>query len=271
MVTKKVAVLYGHGINCQLETRRALLKAASRSGLNDKIRIELVHNNQLFGQPEKLEAYQMLVIPGGFLHGDDIAAGQILANQFRARLSTQLEKFISEGNLLLGICNGFQVLAKYPLLSSERTFTLTWNDSGRFEDRWAHLNVEEENSCVFLQGINRMYLPIRHAEGKFLADPSTLGKLEKKGQLVLRYRKPDGTPAEGKFPHNPNGSMNDVAGVSDPSGRILGLMPHPEAFINFHQHPQWGARKRKDGPHRDEDGEGLKVFQNGLEYIAKEL
>ncbi|MBN2310357.1 MAG: phosphoribosylformylglycinamidine synthase subunit PurQ, partial [Candidatus Hydrogenedentes bacterium] len=171
----------------------------------------------------------------------------------------------------IGICNGFQVLVKAGMLPAfdgrfEQEVTLTWNDSGRFENRWVSLAVARNTRCVWLKGVERLELPIRHGEGKFIArDEATLERLRADGQVALRYARRDGSPARGEFPANPNGAVDDIAGICDPTGRVFGLMPHPEAFVHPTNHPRWTREET------GEEGAGLRVFRNAVEYAAAEL
>jgi len=312
MARPDVLVLRAPGTNCDRETAFAFEQAGARA--------ELIHVNRLLEEPELCRRFQIFCIPGGFSYGDDVAAGRILANQLRHHLADQLEQFKADGKLILGICNGFQVLVKSGVLlppdEKGPLATLTYNDSGRFEDRWVQLSVRG-SKCVFLAGIEALYLPVAHAEGKFVArDPETLARLDAAGQLVLRYERQDArardlatasagvlhsgrrtTPAgstvrptaqdvhpgvqhtadtlgdhgpghgvvaepQVPYPDNPNGSMADVAGVCDASGRVLGLMPHPERHIDPTHHPRWTRGEA------GEMGDGMKVFLNAVAYFA---
>jgi phosphoribosylformylglycinamidine synthase subunit PurQ / glutaminase len=243
-----------------METAFAFEKAGAKT--------ETVHINRLLEQPSLFERFQILCIPGGFSFGDDIAAGRIFGNLMQHHLVEQLEKFKADGKLMLGICNGFQVLMKSPvLLASDGekgpAATLMLNDSGKYEDRWVALEVKSKK-CVFLKGIERMYLPVAHAEGKFVArDAGMLEDLDSAGQLVLRYisQKPNGT-GQVQFPDNPNGAQGNVAGVCDTTGRVLGLMPHPERHIDPTQHPRWTRDEAKSG------GDGLQIFVNAVQYFV---
>jgi phosphoribosylformylglycinamidine synthase subunit PurQ / glutaminase len=228
---------------------------------------ETLHINRLLEKPELFESFQILCIPGGFSFGDDIAAGRIFGNLMQHHLAEQLEKFKADGKLILGICNGFQVLMKSPvLLESDRekgpAATLTLNDSGRYEDRWVRLATKSAK-CVFLEGIEQMYLPVAHAEGKFVArNAATLGDLDAAGQLALQYvsQQPNGS-GQIAYPDNPNGSQADVAGVCDSTGRVLGLMPHPERHIDTTQHPHWTRGEAAPV------GDGLQIFLNAVRYF----
>jgi len=247
MATPKALVLRAAGTNCDRETEFALEQAGF-----DACR---EHVFSLMDNPQRLREFQFLVFPGGFSYGDDIASGKILANQLLHRLSDSLNEFVQAGKLVLGICNGFQIMIKSGLLpwgkvqvdEAHRDATLAWNDSGRFEDRWVHLRSDSDK-CVFLPKGEIIALPMAHGEGKFVpAQPAILDTMKANDQVALRYVDTAGKP--GAYPVNPNGSIDDIAGVCDPTGRIMGLMPHPERFVDITQHPQWtrGEVKRADG------------------------
>lgn len=268
MPKPNVLILRAPGTNCDKETAFAFEKAGAAT--------ELLHVNRLLESPALFDRFQILCIPGGFSYGDDVAAGRILANQMQHHLAEEMARFKAEGKLILGICNGFQVLVKSDVLLEaavepsglrRAAATLTWNDTARFEARWVELAVDGQK-CVFLKDIERMYLPVAHAEGKFVArDDAEFSRLEKAGQLVLRYRPLDGRQTAGlsaplAFPDNPNGSPGNVAGVCDASGRVLGLMPHPERHIERSQHPRWTRSETKS------TGEGLKIFSNAVGYFS---
>jgi phosphoribosylformylglycinamidine synthase subunit PurQ / glutaminase len=256
-------VITGYGINCDLETANALDRAGARASR--------IHLNDIAADTELLKRFHILAVPGGFSFGDDVASGKILANRLRYRLGEPLKQFVEDGKLLIGICNGFQVLVKMgilPLFDGEfrQETTLTWNNTSRFENRWVHLKKDPATKCVWLNGIDRIELPVRHGEGKFIPkDDAVLEKLRENGQAALRYARHDGAPARGEFPMNPNGSVDDIAAICDPSGRIFGLMPHPEAYIDRTNHPQWTRRELP------EEGMGLPVFRNAVEYAAANL
>jgi len=261
MATPKALVLRAAGTNCDRESVFALQQAGFDA--------ECVHVFRFMENPAALADYQFLVIPGGFSYGDDVAAGKILANQMVHRLAEPLNEFVAAGKLVLGICNGFQVLMKSGLLpwakvdpsAAQRDATLAWNDRGRFEDFWIHLRADSDK-CAFLPKGEVVALPIAHGEGKFVpADDAVLARLREGDQIALRYCDAEGNP-DG-YPINPNGSVDDVAGLCDPSGRVLGLMPHPERFVDITHHPQWtrGHVTRADG---------RLFFQRAFEYLSSQ-
>jgi phosphoribosylformylglycinamidine synthase len=256
----RALVLRTAGTNCDVETQFAWEKAGAQA--------DRVHINRFIENPKAILDYQILTIPGGFSYGDDIASGKIFANQLVHHLADVVQQFLAADRLVLGICNGFQVLVKCGLLpgreagrpSLDLTATLTNNDSGRFEDRWVHLMTDTDR-CAFLKKGEPLDLPVAHGEGKFIpAADLPLERLESAGQVALRYTGPDGTTGAG-YPWNPNGSTGDVAGICDPTGRILGLMPHPERHILSIHHPQWTRRPAK------RDGDGLAIFKRGVAYF----
>jgi len=240
----RTLVLRAPGTNCDVETAFAFEQAGAEASL--------VHVNRLIRGEQRLSDYQIMVIPGGFTYGDDIAAGKVLANELRLKLGEDIQRFIDDGGLILGICNGFQVLVKTGILprpanGSLPSLTLMTNDSGKFECRWVHLRVNKKSPCVFTRGMDSLYLPVAHAEGKVVADPEVLSELD----VVLCYADEHGNSNTG-YPYNPNGSVGNIAGICDASGRIFALMPHPERYIRGTQHPQWtrhGARQYGDGFH----------------------
>ncbi len=247
MATPNALVLRTAGTNCDRETVYALEQAGFQA--------ERGHVFRFMEDPTALRAYQFLVVPGGFSYGDDVAAGKILANELVHRLAEELNAFVAAGKLVLGICNGFQVLVKSGLLpwahvdasAVQNDVTLAWNDSARFEERWVHLRADSER-CVFLPPGEVLALPVAHGEGKFVPrDGEVMARLRDGDQVALRYVNRDGRP--GEYPINPNGSVDDVAGICDPSGRVLGLMPHPERFVDLTHHPRWtrGGIGRADG------------------------
>jgi len=268
MATPKAIILTGYGINCDRETAYAFQKAGAEA--------RRVHINDLIDGYDQLDRYQILAFPGGFSYGDDISSGKVLANRVKAHLTEPLTQFIDKGGLVIGICNGFQVMIKCGLLGSpdgavfNQAATLTYNDSNRYEDRWVYLRPEGDR-CVFTRGIKTLYLPIAHGEGKFFAPPPILQDLEQAGCVTLRYSDEAGGPADRRFPLNPNGSLNDIAGICDPSGRIFGLMPHPERFLFFTQHPYWtrlATTYKAKGEALPREGLGMQIFRNAVTYFS---
>jgi phosphoribosylformylglycinamidine synthase len=259
----RALILTGYGINCDYETEYAfnMRRVGGRA--------ERVHVNDLIAPGGKsLNDYDILAIPGGFSYGDDIAAGKVLANKLIHTLRDQLQRFIDEGKLVIGICNGFQALVKMGLLPAldrnyrEQQVTLTYNDSNKFEDRWVYLAANPDSRCIFTKGIDRMYLPVRHGEGKLLAaNEEILKRLHAGGHVVLQYVDKDGR-LDG-YPYNPNGSQDSIAGLCDPTGRIFGLMPHPEAYLFQTNHPRWTREKTP------REGMGVAVFRNAVNYIKE--
>jgi len=251
-----VLVVRAAGINCDQETMHAWRLAGAEP--------KLVQVNELIRSPELLEGVQVLTIPGGFSYGDDIAAGKILANRFAHHLTDSLRDFIASGKLVLGICNGFQVLVRMGLLPggvlTSGCLSLAFNSSARFEDRWVRLRVETER-CVFLRRLEKQWeAPVAHAEGRLLVDSeATLAGLRRAGHVALTYVDADGR--SGDYPVNPNGSVEGIAGLTDKTGQVLGLMPHPERHVDRTQHPLW-TRSSAEGP-----ADGLGVFLSAVESL----
>jgi phosphoribosylformylglycinamidine synthase I len=255
MATPKALVLRSPGANCDGEAKFAFEQAGAEA--------DLVHINRLREQPGKLLNYQVLVVPGGFSYGDDVAAGRILATQLGHFLGETLRRFRDAEKLILGICNGFQALLQTGMLlppdEDGPLATLAANASGRFEDRWTHLTVTP-GRCPFLTGIERLDVPIAHGEGRFVCREEWICRgLDQAGQVVLRYTDRDGRP--GPYPINPNGSQGNIAGICDASGRVLGLMPHPERHVLPTQHPHWTRRGLRP------DETALALFRNAVEYF----
>jgi len=250
----KVCVLRTAGTNCDKETAGAFELAGAQT--------ELLHINNLVKGERSLHDFHILALSGGFSYGDDVASGKIFANELRFKLADALKKFIKDGKLIIGICNGFQILVKSGLLPGNAALkqetSLIINDSGKFEDRWVYL--KPAGSCIWTKGLKKIiYLPVAHGEGKFITqDRSTLERLKKNKQIVFQY-----CDASGKstgYPGNPNGSQENIAGLCDETGRIFGLMPHPERHVFSAMHPRNWEIKSKEG-------DGLQIFKNGVDYI----
>jgi len=274
----KALVMTGYGLNCDYETYYCLERAgaqAARIHINDLIPGEN-------GAPNvRLEDFHIIVFDGGFSWGDDHGAGVLLACRARTHLGGQIRKFIDEGKLIMGICNGFQAVVNMGLLPgvdgdySKRDVALITNDCANFRDDWIGLTANPQSPCIFTKGVDYLELPIRHGEGKLYASEDTLDTMERNGQIVFQYSGADGTPAKGSFPFNPNGSLRDIAGICDPTGRILGMMPHPEAYNRRTNHPQWTRQKaalRRQGkalPH--DEGLGMRIFHNAVAHVREHL
>ena len=255
MKAPKVLILRAAGTNCDLETENAFKSVGAAP--------ERVHVNDLRLGKKKLMDFDMLVIPGGFSYGDDVAAGRIMANQVRLYLK-DLRQFVRLSRPVLGICNGFQVLVKAGILpgsnTCEQTASFTYNDSGKFESRWVNLRINSQSSCLFFKGLPEMIeLPVAHGEGKFvLKSPRQLEELKKNKTIALQYVSDDGKITG--YPDNPNGSVFNIAGLSNTEGNVLGLMPHPERFTTIHHHPNWTRQTFL------KNGVGLEMFRNAVEY-----
>ena len=274
MKAVNVLVLTGYGLNCDNETAYAFELAGAVA--------KRVHINALIAGAVNLSDFQILVFGGGFSWGDDHGAGVIQAVRMKTSIGRDLFDFVEKGNLVLGICNGFQTLVNLGLLpgfdlaaqnpeNTTRSVAVTFNDCGNFRDQWVNMRVNPSSSCVYTQGLSDLALPVRHGEGKFYTDPETLKRLTDNQQVALQYALPDGHPADQAFPYNPNGSIADIAGICDPTGRIFGLMPHPEAYNHWTNHPDWPLMKeklkRKGEPFPSGLTPGLQMLANGVAYF----
>ena len=255
----KALILTGYGINCDYETQHAFNLVGADA--------KRVHINDIIDKMENLEDYQILAFPGGFSFGDDISSGKVLANKMKFNMFDDLQKFIDDSKVIIGICNGFQSMVKLGILPAfernykKQTTTLTFNDSGRFEDRWVCLKVNPKSRCIFTKNIETLYLPVRHGEGKFVAKEIFLQKLNKNNQIALWYVDEKGNLSD--YPWNPNGSLENIAGICDETGRIFGLMPHPEAYLYKTNNPRWTREKLS------EEGMGVKIFRNAVDFIKE--
>ncbi len=255
MLSPRALILRAPGTNCDHETAHAFERAGGIA--------RRVHVRALAEKPAIADDCQILCIPGGFSYGDDIASGRIFALELKTRLAEALARFRDRGGLVLGICNGFQVLLQTGLLLADPATgaaraALAHNHSGRFIDRWVSLRAVP-GRCVFLQGVGELELPVAHGEGRFVArSAADFQALEAAGQLVLRY-----AADESGATTNPNGAQGDVAGACDETGHVLGLMPHPERFIDATQHPSWTGRFDPSAA-----GAGLAIFANAVKAVS---
>jgi len=270
----RAIVITGNGTNCEMEAAHA----CRLGGFDEAV---IAHIADILSGEIRLDDFHFLNLTGGFLDGDDLGSAKAQANRLKnagvsgtgEKLVDQFTRFIADGKLILGVCNGFQLMTKMGMLPGfdgdhlTQTCTLTYNDCGRFQDRWCYLKSDPASPSIFTKGIDRgIYLPIRHGEGKFLTDTeATLARIENKHLAVFKYSGPDYAAPTMDFPANPNGAVNAIAGVCDPSGRLMGLMPHPEAFVHYTQHPRW---TREVLP---EDGDGLILYKNAAQYAKNNL
>lgn len=242
--------------------------------------VDIVHISQLLYREKRLDDYHFLNLPGGFLDGDDLGSAKAGANRIlhavirkdgdsrNETIRDQFSRFIQAGKLIIGVCNGFQLLVKLGTLPGfdgayfSQTATLSFNDSGRFEDRWVYLKPNPASPCVFTRGVKALYLPVRHGEGKFMAmDPATLTRLHRDHHVVLQYSHEDCRTVAADYPASPNGAVDAIAGICNETGRIFGLMPHPEAYLHRTNHPRWTREKLPD------EGAGLALFKNAVRFI----
>jgi phosphoribosylformylglycinamidine synthase len=268
----RAIVISGNGTNCEREVANACRLAGAEVA-------DIVHISRLLAGEVSLKDYHFLNFAGGFLDGDDLGSAKAGANRLAnakvsgsdITLAQHILDFIAAGKLVMGVCNGFQLLVKMGFLpaldnNQQQTTTLTFNAGGRFEDRWTYLKVDEDSPCIFTRGLKGIYLPVRHGEGKFVTDsPAVLERIEKQHLSVLKYCDPDYQAATMQYPLNPNGSTAAIAGLCDPSGRLFGLMPHPEAYVHRTHHPRW---TREDLP---EEGMGLYLYKNAIDFIRNNL
>jgi phosphoribosylformylglycinamidine synthase len=266
-------VITGYGTNCEMEMAHACRLAGSEV-------VDIVHITELINGEKRLDDYHFLNLPGGFLDGDDLGAAKAGANRIQyarvsgkgERLYDQILRFIQAKKLILGVCNGFQLMVKLGLIPNlegndgHQEVTLTFNDSGRFEDRWVYLRINPNSPCLFTKGMKGVYLPVRHGEGKFIPkDEVVQRQLKKREMIALQYSNETFHQPAMDYPFNPNGSVDAVAGICDKTGRLMGMMPHPEAYHHRTNHPRW---TREELP---EEGMGLAFFRNAVQYIRNNL
>lgn len=266
-----VLVLTGYGLNCDHETAHSVSIAGGKS--------HRVHINSVLDQTVAIDQFQIMVLGGGFSWGDDHGAGVIEAVRLKKILGESIIEFVENGNLVLGICNGFQALVNMGLLPGfngdyqTRSVAVTYNDCGNFRNDWIRLKINPASPCIFTKGLDQIELPVRHGEGKFYSTDSVTERLFQNSQVAVQYAMPDGSLANGRFPYNPNGSIHDIAGICDPTGRIFGLMPHPEAFNHPTNHPDWPRKKEIAKRRGERMGAapilGIRIFQNAVDAIKQ--
>lgn len=270
----RAIVITGNGTNCEMEAAHA----CRLGGFDEAV---IVHISEILSGAIRLEDFHFLNLTGGFLDGDDLGSAKAQANRLKhatvagtgGKLVEQFTRFINDGKLILGVCNGFQLMVKMGMLPGfdgdylNQSVTLTYNDCGRFQDRWCYLKCDSASPSIYTKGIEKgIYLPVRHGEGKLICDSDeTLNRIEAEHLAVLRYSVAGYAASTMDFPANPNGSSNAIASICDTTGRLMGLMPHPEAFVHYTQHPRW---TREELP---ETGDGLLLYKNAAEYARKNL
>ena len=269
----KSLVITGYGINCEEEMAAAYRLVGAEA--------KIIHLNDIFLEKYSIHDYHILNFPGGFSFGDDLGSGKVLSNKMKFKklksgklFFDDIKDFLDEGKFILGVCNGFQFLVKMELLpnvnyETEQEVTLTRNNSAKFEDRWVYCKVNENSKTPFLKGIDKIFLPVRHGEGKLIIKNERIkNKIIEQNLNCLTYCDKDGNETS-EYPMNPNGSDMNCAGLTNESGQIFGMMPHPEAFLSLYNHPNW-SQMRRQNPSISEDGEGLRIFRNIVEYITTE-
>jgi phosphoribosylformylglycinamidine synthase len=282
-------IISGYGINCERETAFAFDRARftpeeiCRTGIrnlldriDEKDKARITHINELVADPGQVDSCDILVWAGGFSMGDDTGSGLAFAHYAADRLGDALQRFIERDTLSLGICNGFQIMTHlgfFPIAHDgygQPETALVFNSTARYRDLWVDLSIDKDTDmCAWTRGIDGLHLPIAHGEGRFYASESVLSRLKQSGQAVLRYTNPDGTPANGG-PANPNGSLDDIAGICDPTGRFLGMMPHPERAILAIQQDSYTRDReiaRRQGRDLPEETDCMRIFRNAVEYF----
>lgn len=266
----KALIVTGFGINCEVEMAAAYRLAGAEA--------TICHLNEVLSGKISLHSFDILNFPGGFSFGDDLSSGKVMANKIKYKQMSngkvffdEIKQFLADGKYILGICNGFQILVRMGLLPNlegdfEQSVSLVENESGKFEDRWVHCKVNNSNNSPFLKGLDNIPLPVRHREGHLLInDEVVLKQIVDNNLHALAYSDAAGN-ITAEYPANPNGSTMSIAGLTSISGQVFGLMPHPEAYLSFYNHPNWGALKRTEGT-STEEGWGLKIFKNIVNHI----
>ncbi len=269
MTQAKALILAGYGLNCEEETHHAF----AYNGVQG----DIMHINDLIDAPKTLEAYQILAIPGGFSYGDDTGSGNAFAQKMKLRLWDDLQAFIARDTLTIGICNGCQILTNLGLLPTggaaygARDIAVTYNESARYQCRWVDIGINSDNASPWLAGISSMHIPVAHGEGRFMMAADTLAALQKNNNIAARFIKTHGAPAGGGFPFNPNGSVDDIAAVTDKSGKVLAIMPHPERGMFTWQRDDFAELKdaaMRDGNALPERADGMALFANAAQYFG---
>jgi len=266
MIPEKALIMSGYGINSEMETQEALARAGMGA--------DIVHINDLIAGERRLADYRLLVFPGGFSYGDDTGAGNAYANRVRNNLWDGLQEFMDGDNLVLGICNGFQILANLGLVpafdrSCAREIALMPNRGGRLECRF--VTLKPANESLWTKGIERIWCPVSHGEGNFSCSQETLQKIKQKKMVAFTYCREDLSPANGVYPYNPNGALEDIAGITSANGKVLGMMPHPERameFTNLYDWPLLKEQARREGRPLPKESLNMKIFHNIVDYFS---
>ncbi|MCC6597355.1 MAG: phosphoribosylformylglycinamidine synthase subunit PurQ [Alphaproteobacteria bacterium] len=265
-MTAKALILAGYGLNCEEET----LHAFERAGLNGKI----MHINDLIDDAHVLDDAQILAVPGGFSYGDDTGSGNAFAQKMKLALWEPLKRFVERDTLTIGICNGCQIITNLGLVPApegqygKRVVAVTHNLTARYQCRWVDLKVN--SASPWLAGVSTLHIPVAHGEGRFMMDRAVLESLRENGQIAAQFIRPDGTPAAGLFPYNPSGAMDDIAAITDESGKVLAIMPHPERGMYSWQRDDYMEAKdkaRREGRRLPEESEGMALFHNAARYF----
>lgn len=259
----RVLIITGYGVNCERETEAAFARAGASH-------IEKIHFTDILENNTILSRFSIIAFIGGFSFGDHISAGKVFSAKIKYTVRVAFEQFVANGGLIIGICNGFQTLVKLGLLPAEKgitfeqTATLTENECGYYYDGWVHLKVNPSSPCIFTKNMDTMFVPVRHGEGRiFFKDDATLHAVRTQQQIVVQYCDTHGNLTM-EWPKNPNGSQLSIAGICDPTGRIFGLMPHPEAYVNSYTHPNWSRQQHDEA--LPNHGDGFMIFKNAVDY-----
>lgn len=264
-MSAKVIVLSGYGLNCEEET----LHAFNHVGIEGNV----VHVNDLIETPSMLDDYKILAVPGGFSYGDDTGSGNAFAQKLKLAIWDDLQKFVERDTLTIGICNGCQILVNLGLVPAlnaygERDVAVTYNETARYQCRW--IDVQVDSKSPWLKGIEKLHIPVAHGEGRFMMEDETLEALKSNNQVAVRFVTPDGELANGEFPYNPNGSVFDIAAMTDNTGRVLAIMPHPERGMFSWQRDDYHEAKdaaQRSGKSLPEETDGMAVFRNAAKYF----
>ncbi|MBN2127631.1 MAG: phosphoribosylformylglycinamidine synthase subunit PurQ [Candidatus Diapherotrites archaeon] len=266
-MTVKVLVLSGYGINSETESKYVFDLLGAKA--------EIVHINDLISGEKKLNDYRIIFFPGGFAYGDDLGSGLAYANKIKNNLWNEVKEFVEKDNLVIAVCNGFQIMANLGLVPAfdsdygKVNVALQHNETARYIDRWVDIKANKKNKSIWLKDIDELSMPVSHGEGKFYAEPEILDKLEEKGLIAFNYVKGNICNYQ-NLKANPNGSLKDIAGITDESGRILGMMPHPERGFQFTNRPDWPLLKEKlkrNGKKLPEFNDSMKIFENAVNYF----